>query len=64
MRVDIKLTDIFRPCNECINVNECAYWADYAEKFDEDNVLKHRLYDIFKYGTDCFRGPYDEEDCE
>ena len=62
MKLNISLTDIFRPCAECDRVNCCPYSEGYAEDFDEDNALKERLYNIFRFGTDCWKNPYDEQE--
>ena len=64
MNVNLKITDIFRPCRACDRVNSCPYSEGYAEDFDEDTALKERLYNLFRFGTDCFRSSYDEDDYE
>lgn len=59
MNINIKITDIFRPCIECDKVNCCPYSEGYAENFDENTALKERLYNLFRFGQDCFKDSYE-----
>ena len=60
MKLSIKITDIFRPCNECAKCVECPHYNGDEENFDNDEPLKERLYNLFEFGEDCFNDGYEE----